>query len=143
MHLFRYPDEAEVKALLAACGLPGDDIEPKHLEHFFGCGPETAPVGVVGVQLFGPVGLLRSLAVGESGRGEGCGTRLVHEVEAHAKSEGVHDLYLLTNAATRFFTSLGYEVVDRRSAPQAIRATTQFSSSCCSGATLMVKHLGG
>ena len=142
-NIYQCPPAGKVKNLLAACKLPSSDLEPAHFEHFFGCGPETEPQGVVGVELYGKVGLLRSLAVDEAARGRGCGKRLVRQAEEHAAGNGVQSLYLLTTGAEDFFRLQGYVEVERASVPEVIRSTAQFSTLCPSSSTVMMKHLAG
>lgn len=140
MHLYHRPPEASTRALLSACGLTSDDIQPSDLEHFFGCGAEESPAGVVGLEFFGDVALLRSLAVAESARGLGCGKGLVSRAESYALDQGAAAIYLLTETADTLFSRLGYRLIDRASAPAAIRETSQFSSLCPASARLMVKR---
>lgn len=142
MHVYPRPPTAEVLELLAACKLPTSDLKDAHLEHFFGCGREGHPKGVVGVELHGKVGLLRSLAVEEAARGRGCGKRLVAEAELHAARSGVEALYLLTSTAEDFFRAQGYVRVDRASVPEVIRSTAEFAKLCPSTSAVMVKPLG-
>ena len=127
--------------LLASCSLPNADLSEAKLEHFFACGSESAPGGVVGVELYGDVALLRSLAVRQSSREKGCGKRLVQEAEQYARRSGVKRLYLLTTTAEAFFASLGYAKVERAAVPQAIKGTTEFSTLCSSSATVMAKDV--
>lgn len=49
-----------------------------------------------------------------------------HAVE-HARSVGVHTLYLLTNSAESFCLRRGYTTASRDAAPEAIRSTREFS----------------
>ncbi len=141
MNIFRNPTEAQVRRLLAACQLPTSDLLPESFEHFLGCGAAQSPTGVVGVEIYGNVGLLRSLAVATDGRGVGCGKALVAEAERYAQSKGVTELYLLTTTAERFFERLGYSRSAREAAPEVIRRTNEFSSLCPSSAVLMTKRL--
>ena len=141
MQIYAKPPKSETKALLAACGLPTEDLEAEHFEHFFGCGRKDSPSGVVGIEVHGAAALLRSLAVAENSRGIGCGRRLIAEAEAHAARLGITEIYLLTNTAASLFKSLGYAVVGRESAPTAIRATKEFSALCPASATFMVKRI--
>ena len=143
MHIYPHPPADKVRDLLAACKLPTADLDATHFEHFFGCGREEEPNGVVGVELYGKVGLLRSLAVEESTRGHGWGKRLVKEAEQHAARHGVQTLYLITTTAEKFFRTLGYAKLDRAVVPEVIRSTTEFSSLCPSSSTVMVKDFGG
>lgn len=141
MHIYPHPPAAKVKDLLTACKLPVSDLQAAHFEHFFGCGSEKVPQGVVGIELYGKVGLLRSLAVSEAARGHGCGSELVKEAEKHAAANGVDALYLLTTTAEQFFAFLGYVKVERASLPEAIQRTSEFSALCPSSSIAMVKYL--
>jgi amino-acid N-acetyltransferase len=141
MNLYRNPPESQVRHLLAESKLPMSDLSPEHLEHFFGCGPVQIPKGVVGLEIYDTVALLRSLAVAMDCRGIGCGKALVAEAESYAQSHGVTKLYLLTNTAERFFERLGYRRTDRENAPEAIVQTQEFSGLCPSNSALMVKAL--
>lgn len=141
MNIFRNPPLQQVKSLLAETGLPASDLLPENLEHFFGCGAEQALKGVIGLEIFGRVALLRSLAVAPDCRGTGCGKALVAEAERYARSKGVTELYLLTTTAERFFERLGYRSAVREDAPEAIRQTKEFSGLCPSNSTFMAKML--
>jgi len=141
MNIFRNPPEAQVRSLLTECQLPTSDLSPKNLEHFFGCGTAQTPKGVVGLEIYGTVALLRSLAVATDCRGIGCGKALVAEAERYAQSKGVTELYLLTTTAADFFERLGYRRSARENAPEAIRQTKEFSGLCPSSAAVMAKAL--
>lgn len=141
MNIYRHPPEAAVKELLSMCSLPTSDITSSYLEDFFGCGPKQAPEGVVGLELYGTVGLLRSLAVSEKCRGLGCGEALVAKAERHALAKGTKELYLLTTTAERFFERLGYSRTPREAAPEAIRQTKEFSGLCPASSAFMRKEL--
>ena len=141
MNIYRNPPESQVKHLLAESKLPTSDLSPKHLEHFFGCGPGETPQGVVGLEIYGKVALLRSLAVSMDSRRHGCGKALVAQAEHHAQSQGVTEVYLLTTTAAEFFEHLGYRRIGRESAPQVIRQTEEFSALCPSSSAFMVKTL--
>ncbi|RPJ77327.1 MAG: GNAT family N-acetyltransferase [Desulfobacteraceae bacterium] len=141
MEIFEKPNEAEVKELLSASGLPASDITKQHLAHFFGCGSGGKLEGVVGLELYGDVALLRSLAVRADRSGEGIGSRLVTHAESYARDQGAISLFLLTMTAEAFFRSRGYCAVAREQAPPAIKATREFAGICPANSTFMVKHL--
>ena len=141
MNIFRRPSEPQVKSLLTESQLPTADLSAKNLEHFFGCGTAQTPKGVVGLEIYSTVALLRSLAVATDCRGIGCGKALVAEAERYAQSKGVTELYLLTTTAERFFERLGYSRSARDSAPEAIRQTKEFSCLCPSSSAFMAKVL--
>ena len=99
MNIFSKPNLSAVKQLLSESSLPIEDITAQHLQHFFGCGSGLELEGLVGLELYGEVALLRSLAVASSRRGTGVGSGLVAHAERHARDQGVQSLYLLTTTA--------------------------------------------
>lgn len=141
MRVFPQPSEADVHRLLAAAQLPAAHLSAAQLAHFFGCGPQDRPQGIGGVEMHGSDALLRSLAVDEKVRGQGCGKALVAALEHHARKQGALHIYLLTTTAARFFENLGYRVLARDAAPERIRATPEFSILCPSNAAFMAKEL--
>jgi amino-acid N-acetyltransferase len=141
MNVFPKPPESSVRRLLAEAQLPASDLTAAHLEHFFGCGSVSAPDGVVGLEMYGSVALLRSLVVSSKCRGRGCGTALMAQAEIFAQSQGVKEIYLLTTTADQFFERLGYARVPREAAPGPIRQTQEFSTLCPSSSAFMFKRL--
>ena len=139
-------DWQDIQRLITRAGLPVDDLGPDQLLGFLvakrsGNG-QIETLGVVGLQRFDQVGLLRSLVVSESVRKLGLGRRLVSALEANACCDGVKDLWLLTIDAERYFEILGYKSMSREDAPDSIRNTQEFSSLCPASAYLMCKTLG-
>lgn len=141
MNVFPKPPVSYVRRLLAEAQLPSSDLTDAHMERFFGCGSNSAPDGIVGLELYDSVALLRSLAVSLNSRGQGGGIALVERAEAFAQSQGVREIYLLTTTAERFFERLGYARLPREAAPLAIRQTQEFSALCPASSAFMVKRL--
>ena len=141
MNTFAKPSETAAKQLLSESGLPIKDITAKHLQHFFSCGPGPDLEGLVGLELYGEVALLRSLVVAPNQRGSGLGSRLVEHAEHYARDRGVKSLYLLTMTAEAFFLRRGYARLLRENAPEAIRNTKEFSGICPLSSAFMVKNL--
>lgn len=140
-------DWTSIRRLLEDAGLPADDLDAESLDGFLvACDPAApAPgvVGAIGLQAFGRTGLLRSLVVNAGSRGSGIGAELVAALEAQASTAGITDLWLLTIDAEVFFWKLNYRIVERDGAPDAIRATSEFTTLCPSSAHLMHKALAG
>lgn len=141
MNIFPRPPQAAATALLAQCDLPNGDLKSVHFDHFLGCGSPEKLEGLVGLEIFGTVALLRSLAVAETARGSGCAKALVQQAEQHALKNGVRTLCILTTTAERFFGNLGYVPADRAYAPIEIKNTQEFSGLCPSDAAFMQKEL--
>jgi amino-acid N-acetyltransferase len=139
--LLPHPPAAAVKRLLEQASLPTADLTEAHFDNFLGYGANGALDGVVGLELYPPVALLRSLAVAASARGRGVGSTLLAEAERHARLREVDEIYLLTTTAERFFLRAGYARILRDAAPQAIRETQEFASLCPAGSAVMRKRL--
>ncbi len=138
-------DWQDVRQLLDEAELPIADLGPEHLVDFLVAErsgtDRIETLGIVGLQRFKQVGLLRSLVVSQGDRKSGLGRRLVSAVEAKACYAGVKDLWLLTIDAEQYFENLGYKMMSRESAPDSIRNTEEFSGLCPDGAYLMRKVL--
>ena len=139
MEIFTEPDIAQVQQLLQDSELPTGDLAGGHSAQFFACGSRAQLRAVVGIETYADVGLLRSLAVRSTARNAGVATTLVRHVEAYAAARGVRQLYLLTTTAEAFFARLGYHVLPRAAAPDAIRNTREFSALCPDDSAFMRK----
>jgi N-acetylglutamate synthase-like GNAT family acetyltransferase len=111
------------------------------LSHFFYAEIDGEIIGVIGAVPCGAHALLRSLAVATASRGKGLGSRLVTAAESHALDLGGRGLYLLTLTAEGFFRKQGYQPLPREKAPEALRATTEFTYLCPASSVLMFKPL--
>jgi len=129
-----------VRDLLAANDLPSADIRTGPGE-FFVALDDGELVGVGGLELYGADGLLRSVVVEESSRGQGYGAELCRALERHARDNGVRTLYLLTTSAADFFRQQGYDPVSRADVPTVISETTQFEDLCPASATCLARPL--
>jgi len=135
------PPLAAAVALLRAARLPTEDLTARHCENFFFIGTADAPSGMVGLEIFGDVALLRSLVVAADRRGRGEGAALLGHAETFARARGVRALYLLTTTAEPFFLKHGYTRVSRATAPAAIRATREFADICPASSAFMTRPL--
>jgi amino-acid N-acetyltransferase len=127
-------DVTRIAALLEANDLPTADLADSHPE-FLILEQEAALVGVGGLELFGELALLRSVAVARDRQKTG-------ELERHAAQRGIRDLVLLTQTAERFFARHGYQRIERSAAPGPLQTTPQFRLLCPASATCMSKRLG-
>lgn len=134
-------DMDTVQSWLADADLPVADLTADHMQNFLVAEAHDMPVGMIGLEQFADVGLLRSLVVDASFRSAGTGALLVAALEARASELGVTELWLLTIDADQYFSRLAYEVIDRAEAAAPIRNTKEFSSLCPDDAVLMRKYL--
>jgi amino-acid N-acetyltransferase len=137
----RRPPRSTAVVLLEAQGFPISDITGEHLEHFFFVGSDGSPTGLIGLELYGTDALLRSLVVAENARGKGLGSTLIDHAERYAASKGVRSIYLLTTTAEAFFKRLGYEHIERSTAPPSIEQTREFAGLCPASSAFMSKRI--
>ncbi len=95
------PTRSGARILLESANLPTADLGDAQLDHFFFVGQATAPIALVGLELFGEHALLRSLVVTPSARAGGAGTALVDHAEDFARLQGVRELFLLDDDRRR------------------------------------------
>lgn len=133
-------DHSKVVVLLSREGLPVEDLGEDTLLYGLYEDQEHL-IGTAGLEIYGSVALLRSVSVISGKRQKGYGRYLVKGIETVAATNGVQQLFLLTTTAAIFFQHNGYKVIERDTAPLAIRNTFEFSSLCPSTAVFMRKKL--
>jgi amino-acid N-acetyltransferase len=129
-----------VESCLRQTNLPTQDLQTTPAEFYYATA-DGERIGVGGIEEYGRVGLLRSVAVEPSKQGHGYGSALCAALETTAQTNDIETLYVLTTTAAEFFTARGYDAIDRTTAPDAIEETTQFQNLCPSTATCMRKSL--
>jgi UDP-N-acetylmuramate: L-alanyl-gamma-D-glutamyl-meso-diaminopimelate ligase len=99
-------------------------------------------VGCVAIETTGEVALLRMLAVAPERRGEGLGFVLVETATEKARSQGVRQLYLVTDGAQGYFgEKLGFAAIDRKDVAPEVAATAEYALARSRNATWMRKEL--
>lgn len=129
-------DLPAVRSLLAACGLPQEELETT-LSGLLVARSGGQVVGSVGVEVCGESGLLRSAAVARESRRRGVGHALTRAALDLARARGVTRLYLLTETAGDFFSRFGFEAVDRSAIPSEVRQSVEFRGACPETAAAM------
>lgn len=126
-----------VLRLLADAGLPGAGVAD-HFPHAFlvAAGAESLD-GLIGVEVYGDAGLLRSAVVRPERRGTGLGQRLARAAAEWARERGVRELFLLTTTAEDFFSRIGFERVERATLPAALGASAELRGACPATAVAM------
>ena len=129
-------DWEDIERLLTERGLPAAGAL-EHLATFVVAtrGPEL--VGCAGVERYGDVGLLRSVAVADQTARQGLGGELVRAVIERARGLGLRELYLLTNTSVAYFPRFGFETIGRQALPSSLGASEQLRGACCASAVAM------
>jgi N-acetylglutamate synthase-like GNAT family acetyltransferase len=134
-------DRSLVRALLGEARLPTEDLDRATDLTFWVARSDFRPLGAVGLERHGNIGLLRSLVVAPNHRLHGVGRALVRALEEHAVTEGLVQLVLLTETAEPFFRRVGYAVIGRDEAPSVVASSAQFREQCPVTAVCMTKLL--
>lgn len=99
-------------------------------------------LGACGLEVHGRHGLLRSLVVDATFRGQGAGDCLVRGVMDLALRLELREVYALTTTATRYLERYGFQVCDRAQAADAIRDSWEVREGCPETAALLKRSLG-
>ena len=134
-------DRAAVHALLTTCKLPLAGLDEANVVALV-AKEEGVVVGSAAIEVHGRYGLLRSVAVADSHRGQQLGQRLTRQAIALAGQQGVVALYLLTETAAGFFPKLGFRAVSRADVPEAVQRSVEFTSACPASAEALRLPLG-
>jgi amino-acid N-acetyltransferase len=132
-----------IHALLRSQQLPHTDLTATHLHHFHVLRDGDRVDGVIGLEICGEHGLLRSLAVAPAARRSGHGTMLLASAERDAAMLELRSLFLLTTGAAAFFEQRGYRPTPRSQVPPEIAATTEFSALCPASAICLMRAVAG
>jgi len=131
---------SDIETLLQNCELPFEDCN-EHLDSFFGINSGGKLLAIGALQILGSVALLRSIAVLPEHRGKGLASLITQYLLDLARSNGIVELYLLTETAESFFARFEFRIVDRDTLPVEIKSTRQFASLCPLSAQAMRLHL--
>ncbi len=140
----RSVDRAELPGLLellARSGLPTAGVN-EHLMNYLVATKSGRLAGMVGLEIYGSVGLLRSLAVEPGETGAGVGTELVKAVLEKAGHQKLESLYLLTTTAEGYFPRFGFERISREEVDSRLMASEELRGACPDTAVCMRLKLG-
>jgi amino-acid N-acetyltransferase len=127
---------SDIETLLQKYDLPFEDCKDQ-LDNFYGISGGDGLIAIGALQIEGPIALLRSVAVQEGNRGMGLAFRMTQHLLEVARTNGVRDIYLLTESAEHYFTRFGFQVVERNLVPAYVQSTRQFESLCPASAQAM------
>ena len=129
-------DWVGIEQLLVARNLPAAGAR-SHLETFLVAEQGAVLVGCAGIERYGDVGLLRSVAVAEGAAHGGLGTELVTRSLDLARRLGLRAVFLLTTTAADYFPRFGFETVSREALPAVLDQSEELRGACPASATVM------
>jgi amino-acid N-acetyltransferase len=113
----------------------------KHLQDFIVISEDRHLIGCAGLEIYGMVALLRSVAIREDRRRQGLGKSIIEEIFNMARKREIKELFLLTTTAPDFFNKMGFKRIERAKAHPMIQQTEEFSRLCPCSAIVMVREL--
>lgn len=127
-----------IVALLDALGLPSAGAADQFPRAFVVAKRDGALVGCAGLEVYGRMGLLRSVAVRADAQRGGLGRALVADRVAAARRLGLDAVVLLTTTAADYFPTLGFIPMDRASVPEPLASAPELASVCPASARCFV-----
>lgn len=123
----------EITKILKEENLVYQDMGTENID-FFLAHEKSLFIGIIGLEKYKGIGLLRSLVVKMEHRNKGYGAKICKELMNYAKKNEISELFLLTCTAKNFFEKIGFEIVERDNVPDLIKNTQEFSNLCPSTA---------
>lgn len=133
-------DLADIIKLLKNNNLPTVDIPDSSIQLYIGSYNDET-IGIIGIEIYEKIGLLRSLAVQDSFKKLNVGTKLINKLFDQKKQNNIKDVYLLTETAEDYFTKFNFDKVDRSNIPDIIMETSEYKDICPNSAVVMHKNL--
>ena len=133
-------DWQAVKELLGSSSLPLDGAQ-QHLADFLLAFDGGTLAACSGLECYGDIALLRSVAVTPNHRGKGLGRTLCGRLLTSARQRNIRTLVLLTDSAQSFFAQMGFEVVPRTALPEQVNVSEELRGACPATATAMLRSL--
>jgi amino-acid N-acetyltransferase len=129
-------DKVHIERLLVAVGLPTAGVE-RQLPDFEVAEDGGRIVGTAGLEPYGRVALLRSVAVDPQYQGRGVARELVERRLKQAATAGIRNVYLLTTTAAEYFRKFGFEAISREEISPDVLVSEQFGEGSCDTAQAM------
>ena len=135
-------DLAGILALLRGSSLPPDGVA-EHLSEFHVVRDSIDRlVACAGVERYGAIGLLRSVAVSAELQRSGLGSRLVRRVLEEAGRAGMDEVVLLTTTARDFFARrFNFKETTRDPYAEQLALSAEWQLPRCSSAVVMSLRL--
>lgn len=133
-------DLESIKTLLLDNNLPIDDLDDEGIQLFV-ARIGNSIVGVIGLEKYGPIGLMRSLVVRDLNKNQKIGEKLIHHLLKISHRVEIQELYLLTTTAEKYFEKFDFKRIVRELVPDSIKNTKEFADICPESAVIMKKEL--
>ena len=134
-------DRGVVLSMLRNANLPVEGVEDRFPAGYIVAEAGDHVIGVGGLELYGPSGLLRSLAVSPEWQGRGIGKALIERLLELGRYLGPEAVFLLTTTAQAYFEGKGFQRINREDVPAEVQTSVEFMGACPTSASCMFKKL--
>lgn len=131
----------QISELLTQSQLVPVGLDQDHLHLFCHIAESGEIIGVVGVEVYGAVCLLRSLTVREDKRSQGIAHALLTEAVNFARSVKSFEAYLLTETIGDIMSRYGFRDIPREYVPSELLQSPFFNGICPCSCQLMHKNI--
>jgi DNA-binding MarR family transcriptional regulator/N-acetylglutamate synthase-like GNAT family acetyltransferase len=129
-------DWNEIRNLLTANRLPVQGAL-NHLTNFVVATENGRVVGALGMEVYGDVGLLRSLVVASNMRGRSIAKRLIKHMISRSREKQLGALYLLAGKTDALFERYGFEKMPRADMPTKLYVSMELQGPSSTASTGM------
>lgn len=134
-------DLREILELLKRVGLPIAGVDNNISDFLVGTSKTNELLAVIGMEIAGANGLLRSLACDPNFCKQGIAAELVAAAVTAAREQGIKNLYLMTQSAEKYMRKFGFKTIERQDIPEDLLKHSELNSACpacstCMGLTL-------
>ena len=115
-----------IHQLLEELDLPITGVS-EHLDNFLLSIHNDRRTGIIGLELYGKIGLLRSVGVRTSYQGKRIGDDLMVAIQEFAKFKSVEQIYLFTDTAERWFERYGFTTISNDQLDPLLQQSKEYS----------------
>ena len=133
-------DVSVIQAMLQKAKVESDEVE-KHLHHFFVV-EQSEPkemVGTMGMEVYPPFGVLRSLVLDQAVVNEKLSWQLLQILLSYAESLQLEEVYFIAGSAVNWFQELAFEVVERTQLPKELKTCKHLRAGLKRGVLMRYK----
>ncbi len=130
-------DLVEILELLNRMGLPTAGVDNNISNFLVSTSRSNGLLAVIGMEIAGANGLLRSLACDPNFCKQGIAAELVAGALTAAREQGIKNLYLMTQSAEKYMRKFGFKTVERQDIPEDLLKQSELNSACPTCSTCM------
>lgn len=130
-------DLTEILEILKRVGLPTAGVDNNIIHFLVATSKSNELLAVIGMEIVGTDGLLRSLACNPNFCKQGIAAELIANALIVARKQGIKNLYLMTQSAEKYMQKFGFKTVERQDIPEDLLKQSELNFACSTCSTCM------